>query len=51
MAIDIGTNAEVVLKYDKGIIATSCAAGPALEPMPAVRGVADRDLWLWRIRK
>ena len=42
MAIDIGTNAEVVLKYDGGTIATSCAAGPALEPMPAVRGTIQR---------
>jgi uncharacterized 2Fe-2S/4Fe-4S cluster protein (DUF4445 family) len=38
MCIDIGTNGEVILKSDKGIVATSCAAGPALEPMPAVHG-------------
>jgi len=42
MCIDIGTNGEIVLKYEKGIIATSCAAGPALEPMPALSGAIDR---------
>jgi len=42
MAIDIGTNGEIVLKYDHNIIATSCAAGPALEPMPALRGAIQR---------
>ncbi|MBN1695408.1 DUF4445 domain-containing protein [candidate division WOR-3 bacterium] len=42
MCIDIGTNGEVVLKTDKGIIATSCAAGPALEPMSAVPGAISR---------
>ncbi len=42
MCIDIGTNGEVVLKTGKGIIATSCAAGPALEPMPAVPGAISR---------
>jgi uncharacterized 2Fe-2S/4Fe-4S cluster protein (DUF4445 family) len=42
MCIDIGTNGEVILKADKGIIATSCAAGPALEPMSAVPGAISR---------
>ena len=42
MCIDIGTNGEVVLKTDEGIIATSCAAGPALEPIPAVAGAISR---------
>jgi uncharacterized 2Fe-2S/4Fe-4S cluster protein (DUF4445 family) len=42
MCIDIGTNGEVVLKSEKGIIATSCAAGSALEPMPAVPGAISR---------
>jgi uncharacterized 2Fe-2S/4Fe-4S cluster protein (DUF4445 family) len=42
MCIDIGTNGEVVLKTDNGIIATSCAAGPALEPNSAVPGAISR---------
>jgi uncharacterized 2Fe-2S/4Fe-4S cluster protein (DUF4445 family) len=42
MCIDIGTNGEVVLKTDKGIISTSCAAGSALEPMSAVPGAISR---------
>ena len=42
MCIDIGTNGEVVLKTDKGIIATSCAAGSALEPMSALPGAISR---------
>ncbi|KKM64794.1 hypothetical protein LCGC14_1497760 [marine sediment metagenome] len=42
MAIDIGTNGEIVLRYNHKIIATSCAAGPALEPMPALRGAIQR---------
>jgi uncharacterized 2Fe-2S/4Fe-4S cluster protein (DUF4445 family) len=42
MCIDIGTNGEVVLKNGKSIIATSCAAGPALEPMSAVPGAISR---------
>jgi len=42
LAIDIGTNGEVVLKHNKKIIATSCAAGPALEPIPALRGAIQR---------
>jgi uncharacterized 2Fe-2S/4Fe-4S cluster protein (DUF4445 family) len=42
MCIDIGTNGEVVLKTDKGIIATSCAAGSALEPTSAVSGAISR---------
>ena len=42
MCIDIGTNGEVILKTGKGIIATSCAAGPALEPMSAVAGAISR---------
>ncbi|MBI5589441.1 MAG: DUF4445 domain-containing protein [Deltaproteobacteria bacterium] len=31
--IDIGTNSEIILAGPKGLIATSCAAGPALEGM------------------
>jgi len=42
LAIDIGTNGEVVLKHNEKIIATSCAAGPALEPMPALKGAIQR---------
>ena len=42
MCIDIGTNGEVILRTDKGIMATSCAAGPALEPMSAVPGAISR---------
>ncbi len=42
IAIDIGTNGEIVLRYKHNIIATSCAAGPALEPMPALRGAIQR---------
>jgi uncharacterized 2Fe-2S/4Fe-4S cluster protein (DUF4445 family) len=42
MCIDIGTNGEVILKTDKDIVATSCAAGSALEPMPAVPGAISR---------
>jgi len=42
MAIDIGTNGEVALKYHGEIIATSCAAGSALEPMPALKGAIQR---------
>jgi len=42
MAIDIGTNGEIVLRHNHKIIATSCAAGPALEPMPALRGAIQR---------
>jgi len=42
LAIDIGTNGEVVLKHNEKIIATSCAAGGALEPMPALRGAIQR---------
>jgi len=42
MAIDIGTNGEIVLKKGHRIIATSCAAGPALEPMPALRGAIQK---------
>lgn len=38
LCIDIGTNGEVILKSNKVILATSCAAGPALEPMPAISG-------------
>jgi len=38
MCIDIGTNGEVILKSDKRIMATSCAAGSALEPMSALPG-------------
>lgn len=42
MAIDIGTNGEIVVGHDHKIIATSCAAGPALEPMPALEGAIER---------
>jgi uncharacterized 2Fe-2S/4Fe-4S cluster protein (DUF4445 family) len=42
MAIDIGTNGEIVLKKGHRIIATSCAAGPALEPMPALKGAIQK---------
>ena len=42
MAIDIGTNGEIVLRHKQKIVATSCAAGPALEPMPALRGAIER---------
>lgn len=42
MCIDIGTNGEVILKSDREIIATSCAAGPALEPTSAVPGAISR---------
>jgi len=42
IAIDIGTNGEVVLKHNKKLIATSCAAGSALEPIPALRGAIQR---------
>lgn len=42
IAIDIGTNGEVVLKHNKELIATSCAAGSALEPIPALRGAIQR---------
>jgi len=42
IAIDIGTNGEIVLRHNHKIIATSCAAGPALEPMPALRGAIQR---------
>jgi uncharacterized 2Fe-2S/4Fe-4S cluster protein (DUF4445 family) len=42
MCIDIGTNGEVILKSDRRIMATSCAAGSALEPMSAVAGTISR---------
>jgi uncharacterized 2Fe-2S/4Fe-4S cluster protein (DUF4445 family) len=42
IAIDIGTNGEVVLRHNRRIIATSCAAGPALEPMPALKGAIHK---------
>ena len=42
MAIDIGTNGEVVLKHGDRMIATSCAAGSALEPMPGIEGAIER---------
>jgi len=42
MAIDIGTNGEIVLKHNHKIIATSCAAGSALEPMPALKGAIHK---------
>lgn len=42
MAIDIGTNGELVLKHEDRMIATSCAAGSALEPMPGIEGAIER---------
>jgi uncharacterized 2Fe-2S/4Fe-4S cluster protein (DUF4445 family) len=42
MAIDIGTNGELVLRHNRRIITTSCAAGPALEPMPALKGAIHK---------
>ncbi|MCP5001480.1 MAG: ATP-binding protein [Hyphomicrobiales bacterium] len=48
IAVDIGTNAEVVLKSDQGLIACSSPAGPALEGgqirdgMRAAFGAVDR---------
>jgi uncharacterized 2Fe-2S/4Fe-4S cluster protein (DUF4445 family) len=42
ISIDIGTNGEVVLKYDNEIIATSCAAGPAFEQIPAIEGAIQK---------
>lgn len=42
MAIDIGTNSEIILKHKDILLATSCAAGSALEPMPAVEGAIER---------
>jgi uncharacterized 2Fe-2S/4Fe-4S cluster protein (DUF4445 family) len=42
MCVDIGTNGEVILKAKGSIVATSCAAGSALEPMPAVTGAIYR---------
>ncbi len=47
MLVDVGTNGEVLIKAPEGILATSCATGPALEGatisqgMPAVRGAID----------
>ncbi len=37
--IDIGTNSEIILAGPKGMIATSCAAGPALEGMNIDYGI------------
>lgn len=37
--IDIGTNAEIVLKTEKQLISCSCAAGPALEGMNISMGM------------
>jgi len=42
MAIDIGTNTEIVLKHKSRMIATSCAAGSALEPMPGIMGAIEK---------
>lgn len=42
MAIDIGTNTEIVLRHKDRMIATSCAAGSALEPMPGIMGAIER---------
>ncbi len=46
--IDVGTNGEVALSSDRKLLATSCAAGPALEGMniscgmPAMPGAIER---------
>ena len=42
IAIDIGTNTEIVLKHKNRRIATSCAAGSALEPMPGIMGAIEK---------
>ncbi len=36
--IDIGTNGEIVVSHQGRLVATSCAAGPALEGMNIIRG-------------
>ncbi len=36
--IDIGTNGEIVLSHQGRLVATSCAAGPALEGMNIING-------------
>ncbi len=47
MLVDVGTNGEVLLKAPEGILATSCATGPAFEGaaishgMSATRGAID----------
>ena len=47
MLVDVGTNGEVLIKSPEGLLATSCATGPAFEGaaisqgMPAVRGAID----------
>ncbi len=51
MLIDIGTNAEIVLGTKKGLIACSCASGPAFEGahirhgMQAAEGAIER-IWI-----
>ena len=42
MAIDIGTNGEIVLRHDNVILAASCAAGGALERIPGIEGAIER---------
>ncbi len=48
LLVDVGTNGEVLLKGPEGLVATSCATGPAFEGatishgMPAVSGSIDR---------
>lgn len=41
--IDIGTNGEIILKQGAGMIATSCAAGPALEGMNISCGMRAQE--------
>jgi uncharacterized 2Fe-2S/4Fe-4S cluster protein (DUF4445 family) len=47
MLVDVGTNGEIMLKGDDGLLATSCATGPAFEGasirhgMQAVSGAID----------
>jgi uncharacterized 2Fe-2S/4Fe-4S cluster protein (DUF4445 family) len=49
--LDLGTNGELVLKTDRGLTATSTAAGPAFEGMslscglPAQSGAIDKAVW------
>ncbi len=40
--IDIGTNGEIVLRHKDRFLATSCAAGPALERTPGIEGAIQR---------
>lgn len=38
IAVDIGTNTEIVLKHNNKMMALSCAAGSALEKTPGIEG-------------